>query len=96
VSFRFRPGQPYVHQQVSFEVPGTGMTAFVGPSGAGKSTNQHAVGLAELASDVFLQVVADVIGLPLRSGQEVLQAVGRGVASLFSQLPAVLASHWSE
>ncbi|MFJ7344362.1 ABC transporter ATP-binding protein [Streptomyces sp. NPDC101110] len=38
VSFRYRPGQPYVHQQVSFEVPGTGTTAFVGPSGAGKST----------------------------------------------------------
>ncbi|MFF7870872.1 ABC transporter ATP-binding protein [Streptomyces qaidamensis] len=38
VSFRYRPGRPYVHQQVSFEVPGTGMTAFVGPSGAGKST----------------------------------------------------------
>lgn len=38
MSFRYRPGRPYIHQQVSFEVPGTGMTAFVGPSGAGKST----------------------------------------------------------
>lgn len=38
VSFRYRPGLPYIHQQVGFEVPGTGMTAFVGPSGAGKST----------------------------------------------------------
>ncbi|MCF1592804.1 ABC transporter ATP-binding protein [Streptomyces muensis] len=38
VSFRYRAGLPYVHRQVSFEVPGTGMTAFVGPSGAGKST----------------------------------------------------------
>ncbi|WP_180686145.1 ABC transporter ATP-binding protein [Streptomyces gossypiisoli] len=38
VSFRYRPGQAYVHRQVSFEVPRTGMTAFVGPSGAGKST----------------------------------------------------------
>ncbi|GAA2270417.1 ABC transporter ATP-binding protein [Streptomyces hawaiiensis] len=38
VSFRYRPGLPYTHQQVSFEVPGAGMTAFVGPSGAGKST----------------------------------------------------------
>lgn len=38
VSFRYGPGLPYVHRQVSFEVPGTGMTAFVGPSGAGKST----------------------------------------------------------
>ncbi|MFF9041853.1 ABC transporter ATP-binding protein [Streptomyces sp. NPDC014892] len=38
VSFRYGPGRPYVHRQVSFDVPGTGMTAFVGPSGAGKST----------------------------------------------------------
>ncbi|MGW1671232.1 ABC transporter ATP-binding protein [Streptomyces sp. NPDC002324] len=38
VSFRYRPGLPYVHQRVRFEVPGAGMTAFVGPSGAGKST----------------------------------------------------------
>ncbi|KOX06591.1 ABC transporter ATP-binding protein [Streptomyces sp. NRRL B-1140] len=38
VSFRYRPGLPYTHRQVSFDVPRTGMTAFVGPSGAGKST----------------------------------------------------------
>ncbi|WP_309112791.1 ABC transporter ATP-binding protein [Saccharothrix sp.] len=38
VSFRYRPDRPYIHQHVSFDVPGTGMTAFVGPSGAGKST----------------------------------------------------------
>nr|WP_234381799.1 ABC transporter ATP-binding protein [Streptomyces dysideae] len=38
VTFRYRAGLPYTHQQVSFEVPGVGMTAFVGPSGAGKST----------------------------------------------------------
>jgi ATP-binding cassette subfamily C protein len=38
VSFRYRPGLPHVHQQVNFEVPASGMTAFVGPSGAGKST----------------------------------------------------------
>jgi ABC-type multidrug transport system fused ATPase/permease subunit len=38
VSFRYRPGLPDIHQQVSFEVPAAGMTAIVGPSGAGKST----------------------------------------------------------
>ncbi|OWA07625.1 ABC transporter ATP-binding protein [Streptomyces sp. CS159] len=38
VSFRYAPGLPYIHQQVDFEVLGTGMTAFVGPSGGGKST----------------------------------------------------------
>jgi ABC-type multidrug transport system fused ATPase/permease subunit len=38
VSFRYRPDLPYVHQQVSLEVPGLGLTAIVGPSGAGKST----------------------------------------------------------
>ncbi|KUN17752.1 ABC transporter ATP-binding protein [Streptomyces antibioticus] len=38
VSFRYRPGLPHTHHQVSFEIPPTGTTAFVGPSGAGKST----------------------------------------------------------
>jgi ATP-binding cassette subfamily C protein len=38
VSFRYRDDLPHVHHDVSFEVPGGGMTAFVGPSGAGKST----------------------------------------------------------
>ncbi|GGR69175.1 putative ABC transporter ATP-binding protein [Streptomyces aureoverticillatus] len=38
VSFRYGPGLPYIHQQVDFEIPAAGMTAFVGPSGAGKST----------------------------------------------------------
>ncbi len=38
VSFRYGPGLPPLHQQVDFDVPGAGMTAFVGPSGAGKST----------------------------------------------------------
>ncbi|MEU8348154.1 hypothetical protein [Streptomyces sp. NPDC048845] len=47
-------------------------------------------------SAMYAQVVADVIGLPLRSGKEVLQAVGRGVADLFGQLPAVLAGHRGE
>ncbi|TDC36898.1 ABC transporter ATP-binding protein [Micromonospora sp. KC213] len=38
VSFRHRPDLPYIHEQVGFEIPATGMTAIVGPSGAGKST----------------------------------------------------------
>jgi ABC-type multidrug transport system fused ATPase/permease subunit len=38
VSFRYGPDLPFVHHDVTFEVPGAGMTAFVGPSGAGKST----------------------------------------------------------
>ncbi|WP_331743199.1 ABC transporter ATP-binding protein/permease (plasmid) [Streptomyces sp. NBC_01136] len=38
VTFRYRDDLPQVHDGVSFEVPGPGMTAFVGPSGAGKTT----------------------------------------------------------
>lgn len=37
VSFGYAPGRP-VLEDVSFEVPGPGLTALVGPSGAGKST----------------------------------------------------------
>ncbi|MFJ9419351.1 ABC transporter ATP-binding protein [Streptomyces sp. NPDC101227] len=38
VRFAYRPGLPHVHHQVSFAVPGGGLTAIVGPSGAGKTT----------------------------------------------------------
>lgn len=38
MSFRHRPELPYIHQQVSLQIPAAGMTALVGPSGAGKST----------------------------------------------------------
>ncbi|MER7048244.1 ABC transporter ATP-binding protein [Streptomyces jumonjinensis] len=38
VAFSYRDDLPPVHHEVSFEVPGAGMTAFVGPSGAGKTT----------------------------------------------------------
>ena len=37
VTFGYSPGRP-VLEDVSFEVPGPGLTALVGPSGAGKST----------------------------------------------------------
>ncbi|WP_133915930.1 ABC transporter ATP-binding protein [Streptomyces sp. NBC_00582] len=38
VRFRYAEDLPYVHHQVTFDVPARGMTAFVGPSGAGKTT----------------------------------------------------------
>ncbi|MCM2392502.1 ABC transporter ATP-binding protein [Streptomyces albipurpureus] len=38
VTFSYRDDLPPVHQGVSFQIPGAGMTAFVGPSGAGKTT----------------------------------------------------------
>ncbi|WTB52370.1 hypothetical protein OIC43_39710 [Streptomyces sp. NBC_00825] len=46
--------------------------------------------------DVFLQFIADVVGLPLRAGKQMLQTVGGGVACLLSQLPAVLPGHRGE
>jgi ATP-binding cassette subfamily C protein len=38
VRFRYRDDLPLVHAGVSFELPPSGLTAFVGPSGAGKTT----------------------------------------------------------
>ncbi len=58
--------------------------------------DEDAITLAELVSDVFLQVVADVVRVPLRSGEQVLQAIGGCVACLLGQLPAVLSGHWCE
>jgi ABC-type multidrug transport system fused ATPase/permease subunit len=38
VSFRYLAERPQVLDDVSFEIPATGLTAIVGPSGAGKTT----------------------------------------------------------
>lgn len=51
---------------------------------AGVVDDEDPVVLAELVGDVLLQVVADVVGLPLRAGEQVLQTVGGGVACLSS------------
>jgi cytochrome P450 len=58
--------------------------------------NEDPIVLAELAGDVLLQVVADVVGVPLRSGEQVLQAVRGSVTCLLGQLPVVLSNHRGE
>lgn len=73
--------------------PGGGGALFDEP---GVVDDQDTIVLAELVGDVFLQVVADVVRVPLRSGEQVLQVIGRGVAGLFGQLPAVLSGHRGE
>jgi hypothetical protein len=56
---------------------------------AGVVEDEHS---AELVRDVCLQVVADVVGFPGGAVQQPLQAVGGVVASVFGELPAVLAA----
>lgn len=53
---------------------------------SGVVDNQYPVGAAELFSDVGLQVIADVVGVPAGAGEQVLQAVGGGVAGVFGEL----------
>lgn len=52
--------------------------------------DQYTVGAAQVSGDVGLQVVADVVGVPAGSGEQVLQSIGGGVADVFGKLPAIL------
>ena len=58
---------------------------------AGLINDQHRLRVAEVFDDVRPQVIAHLVGAPLGAPEQVLQAVGRRVAGLFGQLPAVLA-----
>ena len=62
----------------------------------GVVNDQYAALSAELFGDVGLQVVTDLVRVPAGAGEQVLQAVGGGVAGLLGQLPAVFAGHRGE
>lgn len=53
--------------------------------------DQHRLVLPEMLGYIRPHVVADLIGIPNRAGDEVLQVRGRGLAQFFGELPAVLA-----
>ena len=63
---------------------------------AGLVEDQDGVGVAEGLDDVGPQVVADLLGVPVGPAQQVLDAVGGGLADLLGELPGVLALHWGQ
>jgi hypothetical protein len=52
--------------------------------------HQHRVRIGEMVDNVGPQVRTDTVGIPDRSGQQMLHAVGRGVPGVLRQRPAVL------
>jgi hypothetical protein len=54
---------------------------------AGVVEDEYPAVLAEPLGDVCLQVVADLVGVPAGAVEQALEAVGGGVANVFSQLP---------
>lgn len=66
------------------------------PEEAGLVDYQHPGGVAQVAPQVGLQVIAHSIGVPLGTVQQMLDAVGGGVAGMFGQLPAILALDGAE
>src|SRR5262245_42165663 len=58
---------------------------------AGFVYDQHGVWIAQMLDHVGAQVIAHPVRVPDRPIQQMLQSVGRAVAGLFGQLPAVLA-----
>ena len=58
---------------------------------AGLVEHQHGVRIAEMLDDIGAQVIAHGVGIPVHAGEEILHAIGAGIAGGFRQVPAVLA-----
>ena len=58
---------------------------------AGLVEHQHGIRIAEVLDHIGAQVIAHRIGIPVHAGEEVLHAIGAGIAGRFGQVPAVLA-----
>ncbi len=57
---------------------------------------QHGIALTQRLNDVISEVVAHRVGIPARSVEQVLHAVGAGVLCRFGQLLAVFALQGAE
>ena len=55
------------------------------------SSTSTAVGIAQVLDHVGAQIIAHGVGIPVHAGEEVLHAIGAGIAGGFRQMPAVLA-----
>ena len=58
--------------------------------------HQHRGGVAEVLDDVFTQVIAHPVGVPLSPAQQVLHTVRVGVTGMFGDRPTVLARQFSQ
>jgi hypothetical protein len=58
---------------------------------AGLINDEDGIVVTEVLDDIRAEVVADLIGIPVSRGKQALDAIGRGVADMFSDLPAILA-----
>jgi hypothetical protein len=52
--------------------------------------HQHRAGIGEVLDDVAAQILCDPVGVPDRPGQQMLHAIGRAVAGVLGDRPAVL------
>jgi hypothetical protein len=58
---------------------------------AGFVDHQDRTGIAEGVNDILAQIIADLLSVPAGAGQQVLQPVGGGIASVLGDGPAILA-----
>jgi hypothetical protein len=52
--------------------------------------NEHALGTAQVLDDVVLEFIADGLGVPEGSIQQMLEAIGIDLSEVLGQLPSVL------
>ena len=58
---------------------------------AGFVNDENRAGVAEGVDDIVAQIIAHVLGVPFRPRQQVLQAIGSGLAAMLGDRPAILA-----
>jgi hypothetical protein len=76
---------------------GTGVLA-LNPDGghallhvAGFVDHENCAGVTEGVDNIVTQIIADRLSVPFRPRQQMLQAVGSGIAAVLSNGPAILA-----
>src|SRR5690606_8229033 len=59
----------------------------------GLINNQHSLLITQIVEDILPQLIADTIGIPKRTAEQMLNAIRRRLAKRFGQPPAILTSH---
>ena len=63
---------------------------------AGFVEDQHAIGVLQMLDDIGPQCITRCVGVPVGPAQQILEAIGGGLAADFCHLPAVLALRLTE
>jgi hypothetical protein len=58
--------------------------------------DQHRILVAEVLDDVALEIIANLVSVPVSGSEQALDAIGSGGTEMFGDLPAILAFNWAD